>query len=183
MKRSPSIIAFCLAWAALLSFPSLGHGQKVQNWPRLIVSQGASEPMQIKEMSVQSRIAGLQAEVATTLTFYNPNPRQLEGELSFPLPDGALVTGYALDINGKMIDGVVVKKEKARVAFETEARRRVDPGLVEHVAGNVYRTRIYPLPPQGTRRIQLPYVTPLAVDANAATFQRRPLPQKPRCDS
>jgi len=176
MKRSP-IFAFCLALAAFLGFPGQGHGQKLQNWPRLTVSQaGNSEPMQLKEMFVHSRIVGLQAEVTTALTFYNPNPRQLEGELSFPLPDGALVTGYALDIGGKMIDGVVVKKEKARVAFETEARRRVDPGLVEHVAGNVYRTRIYPLPPQGTRRIQLRFVTPLAVDAKGDAAWHLPMP-------
>ena len=177
MKRHRSIFAFCVVLAVSLVFPGQGYGQKVQNWPRLLVSQaGTSEPMRLKEMSVSSRIVGLQAEVTTALTFYNPNPRQLEGELSFPLPDGALVTGYALDIGGKMVDGVVVKKEKARVAFETEARRRVDPGLVEHVAGNVYRTRIYPLPPQGTRRVQLRYVTPLAVDAKGDAAWHLPMP-------
>lgn len=122
-------------------------------------------PMQTREMAVSARITGLHAEVETTLTFFNPNNRQLEGDLVFPLPDGAVVSGYALDINGTLVDGVVVKKEKARVAFEAETRRQVDPGIVEHVKGNIYRTRIYPLPPNSARIVKLRYVTELAADS------------------
>lgn len=123
-------------------------------------------PMQIREMGISAKINGLYAEVETTLVFHNPNGRQLEGDLIFPLPDGAAVSGYALDIQGAMVDGVIVPKEKARVAFETETRRQVDPGLVEHVKGNLYRTRIFPLPANGERRIRLKYITPLATAQN-----------------
>jgi len=128
-------------------------------------------------MEVRARIVGLHVEATTTMTFFNPNPRQLEGELQFPLPDGAVITGYALDVNGQMVDGVVVKKEQARVAFETEVRRGVDPGLVEHVAGNVYRTRIYPLPARGTRQIRVKYVAELPADkaGDAACFLPMPI--------
>jgi len=177
MKTHPFRFILCLVLLALLISPAHGQDKTTRLWPRISVpGLQASEAMQIKEMRVQARIVGLQAEVTTTLTFFNPNQRQLEGELSFPLPDGALVTGYALDINGKMVDGVVVKKEKARVAFENEARRRVDPGLVEHVEGNVYRTRIYPLPAQGTRRIQLRYVTELPINDKGDAAWHLPLP-------
>ena len=123
-------------------------------------------PMQIREMGISAKINGFYAEVETTLVFHNPNSRQLEGDLIFPLPDGAAVSGYALDINGALVDGVIVPKEKARVAFETEVRRKVDPGLVEHVKGNLYRTRIFPLPANGERRIRLKYITPLTTAKN-----------------
>ncbi len=139
--------------------------------------QEPGKPMQLREMDVRARIVGLQTEVTATMTFFNPNSRVLEGDLQFPLPDGAVVTGYALDINGQMVDGVVVKKEKARVAFETEVRRGIDPGIVEHVVGNVYRTRIYPLPANGSRKIRLKYVTELPADKNgdAACFIPMPI--------
>ncbi|MCX7886968.1 MAG: VIT domain-containing protein, partial [Verrucomicrobiae bacterium] len=148
--------------------------------PRIVVPprpQQPGQPMQLREMNVRARIVGLHVETTTEMTFYNPNPRLLEGELQFPLPDGAVITGYALDVNGQMVDGVVVKKEKARVAFETEVRAGIDPGIVEHTAGNVYRTRIYPLPPQGTRRIRLKYVAELPTDVNgdAACFLPMPI--------
>jgi Ca-activated chloride channel homolog len=123
-------------------------------------------PMEIREMGISAKIHGLYAEVETTLVFHNPNGRQLEGDLIFPLPDGAAVSGYALDIQGAMVDGVIVPKEKARVAFETETRRQVDPGLVEHVKGNLYRTRIFPLPANGERSIRLKYITPLTTAQN-----------------
>ena len=146
--------------------------------PRIELSDTNAVPMQVKELSVAAAVRGLYATVDTTLTFQNPNDRLLEGELVFPLPDGAVVCGYALDINGVLVDGVVVKKEKARVAFEAETRRRVDPGLVEHVKGNLYRTRIYPLPANGARTIRLSYTTPLATAPNGDAALLLPMPRE-----
>ena len=146
--------------------------------PRLELADTNSAPMQVKELSVAASVRGLHATVDTTLVFLNPNPRLLEGELVFPLPDGAAVCGYALDVDGVLIDGVVVKKEKARVAFEAETRRRVDPGLVEHVKGNLYRTRIYPLPARGTRTLRLSYTAPLALAPNGDAALLLPMPRE-----
>jgi len=134
------------------------------------------KPAKLTEMDVSARIVGLNAEITTTMTFLNPNRRVLEGDLEFPLPDSAGVTGYALDIRGNMVDGVVVRKEKARIAFETEVKRGVDPGLVEQVAGNVFRTRVYPLPANGTRQVRVRYVTPLSVDAKGDAAWHLPMP-------
>lgn len=96
--------------------------------------------------------------VKVNLTFTNPNARVMSGELEFPIPDGAFVCGYALEINGDMIPGVICEKEKARVAFENETRKRVDPGIVEHVKGNVWRTRIFPLNPKTPRKAEVEYI-------------------------
>ncbi|HWB58919.1 MAG TPA: VIT domain-containing protein [Chthoniobacteraceae bacterium] len=133
-------------------------------------------PAKLTQMDVSAHIVGLNAEVTTTMTFLNPNHRVLEGDLEFPLPDGAGVTGYALDIHGTLVDGVVVKKEKARIAFETEVKRGVDPGLVEQVAANMFRTRVYPLPANGTRQVRVRYVTPLSVDAKGDAAWHLPMP-------
>ncbi len=119
-------------------------------------------PMEQQSLRVEVRIAGFLAETRVTMAFFNPNARPIEGELVFPLPEGALVAGYALDIGGTMVDGVVVDKEKARVAFETEVRRGVDPGLVEMVRGNNFRTRIYPLPAGKARRVMVRYIAPVS---------------------
>ncbi len=145
--------------------------------PRIELTDTNASPMQVQEMSVAASVRGLYATVDTTLTFQNPNARLLEGDLVFPLPDGAAICGYALDINGVLVDGVVVKKEKARVAFEAETRRRVDPGLVEHVKGNLYRTRIYPLPASGSRTIRLSYTTPLALAPTGDAALLLPMPR------
>jgi Ca-activated chloride channel family protein len=133
-----------------------------------------AEPMEIARVDIQTTIVGYLARTTTTLTFRNPHPRPLEGELVFPLPAGATVAGYALDIGGEMVDGVVVEAQQARVAFEKELRRRVDPGLVEWVRGNNFRTRVFPIPAQGTRTIRVAYVADLVSegggDACAALY-------------
>lgn len=96
------------------------------------------------------------ANIATTtfdISFYNPNDRILEGEFEFPLADGQHIIRYALDINGALREGVVVEKAKARVAFENTVRQNIDPGLVEKTKGNNFRTRIYPIPAKGYKRV------------------------------
>lgn len=124
------------------------------------------KPMSVDAWTVDARVSGAFATVSTEFAVGNPNGRVLEGSLEFPLPNGASVCGYALDIDGVMTDGVVVPKEKARVAFEAEVKKGVDPGIVEHLKGNAYRTRIYPIPAHGARRVRLVYVAPLASAPN-----------------
>ena len=141
--------------------------------------QADEKPVAIASYAVEARVAGAFATVRAAITVSNPNRRPLEGALEFPLPDGASVCGYALDINGVMTDGVVVKKEKARVAFEEEVKKGVDPGLVEHVQGNAYRTRVYPIPANGARQIRVDYVTPLVFAPNGDAALILAMPRVP----
>jgi hypothetical protein len=62
-----------------------------------------------------------------------------------------------LDVDGQIVDGVVVEKQVARIAFEKEVRKGIDPGFVELVAGNVFRTRVYPIRPRQTRIVRVIY--------------------------
>ena len=135
--------------------------------PTIVVNTRDDEkPMTVEAYKVDAQVNGLFATVSTTITFGNPNGRVLEGELEFPLPEGASVCGYALDVDGHLREGVVVKKDEARIAFEAEVKLGVDPGIVEHTKGNMWRTRIYPLPSHGARTIRVDYVTPLAFAPN-----------------
>ena len=131
-----------------------------------VLTRSDEKPMSIDSYKVDAQVNGLFATVSTTITFGNPNSRVLEGELEFPLPEGASVCGYALDVDGHLREGVVVKKDEARIAFEAEVKAGVDPGLVEHTKGNMWNTRIYPLPENGARTISVDYVTPLAFAPN-----------------
>ncbi|MBQ8113668.1 MAG: DUF2135 domain-containing protein [Kiritimatiellae bacterium] len=111
--------------------------------------------------------------VKTSFVFTNPNPRAMAGELEFPIPDGAFVCGYALEVNGEMIPGVVCDKEKARVAFENETRKGVDPGIVEQVKGNIWKTRIFPLNPKTPRKAEVEYIATKSTDnAPNAIYER-----------
>lgn len=133
-------------------------------------TDSSEQPVVLKALDIQVMVTGLYAETTQTMTFYNSASRDLEGELRFPLPDNATVCGYALDIQGNMVDGVVVPKKMARRVLESEIRKGVDPGLIEQTQGNVYTTRIYPVPAKGTRTVQIRYLSDLVVRENAASY-------------
>lgn len=115
----------------------------------------------LQKADVHVVITGFIAQTTMTLTFHNDLSRALEGELVFPLPQGATICGYGLDVNGQMVDGVPVEKQQARIAFESEVRKGIDPGLVEQVKGNNFRTRIFPIPAKGNRTVKVQYVSDL----------------------
>ncbi len=131
-------------------------------------------PIMVEKVTTSVRILGAIAETRMTLTFRNPHDRDLSGDLYFPLPEGATVSSYALDINGVMVDGVAVTKLKARQTFEKEVRKGVDPGIVAWTRGNSFKTRVFPLPARGTRTITVGYVSEV-VDTQDGAVYRLPL--------
>jgi len=126
--------------------------------------------VKLQSLDIDVKVNGLYAETTQKMVFYNPNYIDLEGELQFPMLDGGLVCGYALDIDGKMRDGVIVSKQKARMVLETEIRKGIDPGLIEQVMGNIYRTRVYPIPAKGSRQVNITYTSDLTVNNNSASY-------------
>ena len=115
--------------------------------------------VRLAKADVQVVVRGPAARTVLTLTFDNDQNLLLGGELVFPLPEGATVSGYALDVDGTMVDGVAVDKQRARVIYETEMRKKVDPGLVEQAGGGAFRTRLYPVPANGSRTVRIAYLS------------------------
>ncbi len=141
------------------------------NPPALVAQEDdKSQPLAVRKVDVEVRILGSLAETRMTMVFFNAAQRQLAGDLYFPLPEGATVSGYALDINGAMVDGVVVEKDKARQVFEKEVRKGVDPGLVEWTRGNHFKTRVFPIPARGTRTIRVSYVSEILADPSGSRY-------------
>jgi len=107
----------------------------------------------LQKLNIETKITGGISTNVVTMVFRNNSNRLMEGRLTFPLPEGVNVSGYALDINGKLRNAVPVEKEKAKEVFETIEKRNVDPGILEKVEGNNFRTRIYPINANGGERI------------------------------
>ena len=160
MKISSKIMFVFLMATALVSTELWTTNNHLSQAPVLVAKiNGKSQPLMLSNLDIDVKIHGVIAETKMTMTFFNPHNRLLEGELYFPLPEGSTVSGYALDINGVMVDGVVVEKKKGRVVFEKIVRQGIDPGLVEWVKGNNFKTRIYPIPAKGSRTISVRYLS------------------------
>ena len=142
---------------ALLAIAGGAMAQKTIFPEVKVRGQHNANPMQLQELSMDILVMGQTAVTTMEMTFYNPNDRVMEGEFEFPLSNGQEVSRFALDINGKLREGVVVDKALGRQAFEDIARRNVDPGLLEKTEGNNFRARVYPMPAQGVRRILIAF--------------------------
>ncbi|RBQ04965.1 VIT domain-containing protein [Pedobacter miscanthi] len=170
MSTSKTLLIF-----PILLFTLLAKAQM----PVLKVQQAETaeqkEAVKLKKLNIDVQITGNIATTVMTMTFHNSSNRILEGELTFPMPEGVSISRYALDINGKMREAVPVEKAKATEVFESIERRRIDPGLLEKVEGNNFRTRIYPLPANGSRTIIVGYEEELSFNNNNALRYHLPL--------
>lgn len=130
-----------------------------------------TEAARIQAMHVETLIVGGLSTTLLDLRLYNPSDKLQRVDLSLPLPPGWELAGFALDIEGKLRDAVPVPKAKGQEAFKAVVRRGVDPALIEHVEGNVFRTSIYPVAAKGTRRIVLRLDHPLALRGGEDAFE------------
>jgi len=142
MRTAGFLLGIMLSQVTMAQIPVL----QVQN-------TDSSQYLALSELKIHIDVVGNIATTTFDMVFYNPNPRVLEGELTVPLNEGQEVCRYALDINGRLREGVIVEKLKGRQTFEAIERRGIDPGLAHLTKGNNFKTRIYPVPAEGTKRV------------------------------
>ena len=135
--------------------------------PQLNVKGQDSLLVKMSQLLVQVKVVGNIAYTTAEMHFTNSSTRQMEAELLFPLPEGVSVSRYAIDINGKMREAVPVNKTKGKQVFEAVEHKRVDPGLLEKVDGNNFKTRIYPILPNKERIVIIGYEQELSGFDNA----------------
>lgn len=140
--------------------------------PELTVKGEEAEKVRMSKLFVNVKVVGNIAYTTAEMHFFNSGTRQMEAELIFPLPENVSVSRYAIDINGKLREAVPVNKNKGKQVFEAIEHRRVDPGLLEKVDGNNFKTRIYPLMPNGERTVVIGYEEELsAFDKDNLAYQ------------
>ena len=74
----------------------------------------AEKPLELAQLSIDVEVVGNVATTTFDMTFYNPNHRVLEGELSAALNEGQEIYRYALDINGKTERRCHCRKSKSQ---------------------------------------------------------------------
>lgn len=122
---------------------------------RIVLNDATMQAIVLQDVRMQTQVFADHARTIVTVVLKNPNARQLEGNFEFPLLPEQHVSGFALDINGKLRAASSVPKARAEEVFEEIRRTKTDPGLLEKNAGNVYRLRVYPIPANGTRTVQI----------------------------
>ncbi|MFD2940869.1 VIT domain-containing protein [Flavobacterium notoginsengisoli] len=163
---------FQMNWNVLFFFLVFLGTKTFAQSPELTVKGEEAEKVRMNKLFVNVKVVGNIAYTTAEMHFFNSGTRQMEAELIFPLPENVSVSRYAIDINGKLREAVPVNKNKGKQVFEAIEHRRVDPGLLEKVDGNNFKTRIYPLLPNGERTVVIGYEEELsAFDKDNLAYQ------------
>src|SRR5690349_6553505 len=75
-------------------------------------------PLEVSFHHVSVTITDQVAVTAVDEEFVNPNHQQLEGTYLFPLPSGAHIDKFSMDINGKQQEAELLPADKARAIYE-----------------------------------------------------------------
>jgi hypothetical protein len=156
------------AWSLALEHDEVGAGVGRME---AAGASGAAEALELRSVAVRVRTEGDVARTEVEHVFHNPAlgpPR--EGTFRFPVPDGAMLTGMAMEIDGKLVEGEIVERDRARQIYDEVVDAMADPALLEWEAGNWFKLRVFPIPAGGDKRVVIRYTQPLARSAQGYEY-------------
>lgn len=127
-------------------------------------------PLEVTFHKVDVDITGQKSVTRVEQEFFNPNNVNLEGEYIFPIPKGAHLDKFTMQIGGKDVEAELLDAGKARAIYEDIVRRQKDPALLEYTGRAAFRVRIFPIEPHSRKKVTLAYTELLKVDGGIATY-------------
>ncbi len=121
-------------------------------------------------LSVEARVTGL--EVATELrqTFFNATGAPIEATYIFPLPDRAAVHRFRMEVAGRVVEGVIDERGRARDTYDRAIAAGQRAAIAEEDRPGVFTLRVGNLMPHDVAVITLHLVGPLPVEDGEVTF-------------
>ncbi|RPI34978.1 MAG: VWA domain-containing protein [Chloroflexota bacterium] len=152
-----------------LFFPSPARADGIIIPEPPICDPGPCPPFPVEQLSIRYHHVTVTIEDQVAVThvdqvFYNPNDWQIEGTYMFPIPLDAAVSSFTLWVDGQPVEGKVLDAQQARQTYEEIVRGLRDPALLEYAGRGAVQARIFPIPPQGERRVELEYTQALAAE-------------------
>ena len=167
------IAAMALTATALADTGVLIPGDRQQPDPAIFA---------LNEMVLDIRIDNGVARVQLRQVFGNHSSTVQEGVYQFALPGKATVSDFAVWDDVTRIPGVILERRRAGEIYEQAKAQAIDPGLLqmgERTAdegggparsSQQFTARIVPIPRYGTKRIEMEYQHPVAVERYRSEF-------------
>ena len=145
-----SILLFLLL-AGLLGMSAQVAGQG------FILPRHNLEAPRLISHTFKGSITNQASEIQVQQVFKNEGSVPVEGVYYFPVPKDAVVSNFAMWVDGKKLTGELLNKDEARGIYEDIVRRNIDPALLEYADYAFFRINIFPIPPGKDRKIELKY--------------------------
>jgi len=127
----------------------------------------------LDKLDLRVAVYGFLSYTEMEIVFHNPDDRRIEGRFHCDLPSGAVVSRFAKEVNGALMEGEVVERLRANRIYDEVLNEMRDPALLEQDQGNRFSMRIFPIEASSTVRIILGYSRPLPA---TGTTRRYDLP-------
>lgn len=174
-----AIVVYCLLMFANLAFADgmifpVDPEERIR--PSLIFipperpTESFTVPLSVTKHHVKINISNLAATTEVDQKFYNHENRTIEGLYIFPLPVGASISGFSMDVEGKMTKGELLDSDKARKIYEDIVRQMRDPGLLEYLGKGLFKTRIYPINARSEKKVKIAYQESLKMEGNLVRY-------------
>jgi Ca-activated chloride channel family protein len=122
--------------------------------------------------SVEARVKILEQTASTTMEIHlrNPGGQQTEAVVLLPVPNGAVVSGFAFEGAASEPTAKVLSREEARRLYDAIVAKVRDPALLEFAGYNLIRSSVFPIAAGGTQKVRLTYEHLLPADGNRIDY-------------
>lgn len=169
------------ASAGLLLIVLGARGQSAADLSRLnvvvpqaaVLAPASSAGGQVAITRVTADIDILEQIATTTLNIHlrNAGRSRAEAELLVPVPEGAVVRGFAFAGAASEPTARLLPREEAKRTYENIVARLRDPALVEFAGCNLIRSSVFPVPPGGEQQVRLIYEHVLPRDGQRVDYE------------
>ena len=88
----------------------------------------------------------------------------------FPVPQGAKIEKFEMEVNGKMTEAELLDAKKAKQIYEKIVREARDPALMEYSDHGMFKIRIFPIEPGKEKNIKIKYTEILKKDGRITSY-------------
>ena len=160
------LILFALLYAPALLLADAG----------ILIPRDKAQPdpaiLSLEEIEITIRIDNGDARVFVRQIFSNHTGKIEEGNYIFALPSQATVSDFAVWDGPTRIPAVVLERKRAEEIYTQLKQQAIDPGLLqmgergseEAKRSGVFSARIVPIPPHGTKRLEIKYHQSIPVE-------------------
>ncbi len=142
---------FCLFAVPLAAAPLPEAGMTVS------AADGTVSVLAATATDVEIEVSGLVAHARVRQRFFNGSKEFLEGKYRLPLPADGAVFAMRIELDGRLIEGVVREREEARIEYEAARSAGMATALVERQAADIFSTRVANIPPGAEVAVEIEY--------------------------
>lgn len=133
-----------------------------------LLAEGSAVPL--LGVTVEATLAGFAARVTLSQRYRNDGAKPLEAVYVFPLDEGAAVCGFEVEIDGRVLEGKVLEREKAFEVYDDALSAGHGGYLLDEERADVFTASVGNLPPGREAVVRITTVAELAAEGDALRF-------------